>query len=76
MYQQNEQVIISDLRMGLEGYYVFSFVVAEQKNQQLIPKQYQKLNNQFPLDKLELIFARITDSNIDLATTVQEPTTP
>ncbi|MFU2509706.1 metal-dependent hydrolase [Pseudoalteromonas sp. ASV78] len=74
VYQQNEQVIISDLRMGLEGYYVFSFVVAEQKNQQLLPKQYQKLNNRFPLYKLELIFARITDSNIDLAVTVKEST--
>ncbi|WP_404340781.1 metal-dependent hydrolase [Pseudoalteromonas mariniglutinosa] len=70
VYKQNEQVIISDLRMGLEGYYVFSFVVAEQHNQQLIFGQYQKLNNRFPLDKFALIFARITDPSIDLSTAV------
>ncbi|MEI8666980.1 metal-dependent hydrolase [Pseudoalteromonas sp. B131b] len=66
VYQQNEQVVISDLRMGVEGNYVFSFVVAEQKDQQLIPGQYQKLSNRLPLDKLKLVFARITDPNIDL----------
>ena len=66
VYQQDEQVIFSDLRMGLEGNYVFSFVVAEQKNQQLIPGQYQKLSSRLPLDKIKLIFARITDPNIDL----------
>ncbi|MBB1368050.1 metal-dependent hydrolase [Pseudoalteromonas sp. SR44-5] len=76
VYQQDEQVIMSDLRMGLEGYYVFSFVVAQQKDQQLIPGSYQQLSNRFPLDKLGLIFARITDPNIDLATTVKEPTSP
>ncbi|MGO2013122.1 MAG: metal-dependent hydrolase [Pseudoalteromonas sp.] len=74
VYQQNEQVIMSDLRMGLEGYYVFSFVVAELKNKQLIEGQYQQLSNRFPRDKVGLIFARIADPNIDLANTVTVPT--
>lgn len=73
VYQQDEKVIMSDLRMGLEGYYVFSFVVAKEKAKQLIPGQYQQISKQFPLDKLGLIFARITDPNIDLAMTAQEP---
>ena len=72
VYQQDEQVIMSDLRMGLEGYYIFSFVVAQQKDQQLIPGPYQQLSNRFPLDKLGLIFARISDPNIDLAMTVEK----
>ena len=72
VYQQDEQVIMSDLRMGLEGYYVFSFVVAQQKDQQLLPGPYQQLSNRFPLGKLGLIFARITDPNIDLAMTVEK----
>ena len=70
VYQQDEKVIMSDLRMGQEGYYVFSFVVAEFKNKQLIAGQYQQLSNRFPRDKLGLIFARITDPNIDLSNTV------
>jgi inner membrane protein len=69
VYQQDEQVIMSDLRMGLEGYYVFSFVVAQQKDQQLIPGPYQQLSNRFPLEKLGLIFARITNPNVNLETT-------
>ena len=73
VYKKDEQVIMSDLRMGLEGAYVFSFVVAELKNKQLIAGQYQQLSNQFPRDKLGLIFARITDPNIDLSNTVTAP---
>jgi inner membrane protein len=69
VYRQDERVIMSDLRMGVEGYYVFSFVVAKQKNQQLIAGQYEKLTNRLPLNKLGSIFARITDPSVDLALT-------
>lgn len=67
VYQQDEKVIMSDLRMGQEGYYVFSFVVAEKNNQQWAAGNFQKLNNRLPLDKLELIFSRITDPSVDLS---------
>ncbi|MCQ8878040.1 metal-dependent hydrolase [Pseudoalteromonas shioyasakiensis] len=67
VYQQDEKLIMSDLRMGQESYYVFSFVVAQQRNQQWVTGGYQKLNNRLPLDKLELIFSRITDPSVDLS---------
>ncbi len=43
-------------------------MIAEQKNKQLLQGEYQKLSNRLPLDKLELIFTRITDPNTDLST--------
>jgi inner membrane protein len=52
----------------LEGYYGFLLVITEQKNKQLLQGEYQKLSNRLPLDKLELIFTRITDPNTDLST--------
>lgn len=70
VYQQDEKVIMSDLRMGQEGYYVFSFVVAEKNNQQWAAGSFQKLNNRLPLDKLGRTFSRITDPSVDLSNTV------
>lgn len=67
VYTQDGRVILSDLRMGQEGYYVFSFVVAQKNNQQWEAGGFQKLNNRLPLDKLELIFSRITDPSVDLS---------
>jgi len=72
VYQQDKQVIMSDLRMGLEGYYVFSFVIGELKNNQWVEGQYQQLSNRFPRDKLGLIFSRITDPSVDLSAKATE----
>lgn len=74
VYQHDDKLIMSDLRMGIEGYYVFSFVVAKQQEQQLIPGQYQQLNNRLPFDKVGLIFSRITDPTVNLAISASEPT--
>ncbi|OUS72019.1 hypothetical protein B5G52_09185 [Pseudoalteromonas sp. A601] len=68
VYQQDEKLIMSDLRMGQESYYVFSFVVAQQRNQQWVTGGYQRLNNRLPLDKLGFIYSRITDPSVDLST--------
>ncbi|WP_394191769.1 metal-dependent hydrolase [Pseudoalteromonas atlantica] len=70
VYKQDERVILSDLRMGQEGYYVFSFVVAQKNNQQWAAGDFQKLNNRLPLDKLGRTFSRITDPSVDLSNTV------
>lgn len=68
VYALDERVILSDLRMGQEGYYVFSFVVAQKNNEQWEAGSFQKLNNRLPLDKLGRIFSRITDPSVDLST--------
>ncbi|MGO1296838.1 MAG: metal-dependent hydrolase [Vibrio sp.] len=67
VYQQDKQIIFSDLRMGLEGYYTFSFVIAEQHDQHFTLGSYQKIRSQFPREKLQLIWARITDPSVDLS---------
>ena len=67
VYQQNNQVILSDLRMGLEGYYTFSFVVAEQHQQHFTLGSYHKISHGFPQEKLQRIWSRITDPSVDLS---------
>lgn len=67
VYQQDKQVVLSDLRMGLEGYYTFSFVIAEQHDQHFTLGSYQKIRSQFPREKLQLIWSRITDPSVELS---------
>ncbi|MFT6303197.1 MAG: inner membrane protein [Pseudomonadales bacterium] len=64
---QNNQLIASDLRMGIEDDYVFEFEIAEWEdgNWQAIKTR------QRPVDingaRMKLLFNRIVDSEIDLA---------
>ena len=66
VYVNNQQVIISDLRMGVEGAYVFSFVVGEQAQHGFVKGDYTQLDIRPPLNKVGLIFERITDPDINL----------
>ena len=45
VYQQNKQVVISDLRMGERATMCFRLWLLNKKDQQLILGQYEKLSN-------------------------------
>lgn len=68
VYLEQDLVVLSDLRMGLEGFYVFSFAVAEQGHSGMKPSDYRQLENRPPLEQINLVFERITNPNVDLST--------
>jgi len=70
VYQQGQTYVFSDLRMGLEGFYVFSFEVAKQSESNIKPSDFRQLQNRPPLSRASLVFERITDHNVDLSKNV------
>lgn len=67
VYQQEQTYIFSDLRMGLEGFYVFSFEIAKQSESSIKPSNFRQLQNRPPLSRASLVFERITNPNVDLS---------
>jgi len=61
-----QQVILSDLRMGSECNYVFNFVVGEQTNAGVVAGSFEKLNTQPDISSLGSIWDRIFDPNVSL----------
>ena len=64
---QNNQLIASDLRMGIEDDYVFEFEIAERENEnwQAIKTRQRPIN--IDSARMKLLFKRIVDSDIDLS---------
>ncbi|WP_404392657.1 metal-dependent hydrolase [Pseudoalteromonas phenolica] len=67
VYQQDQTYVFSDLRMGLEGFYVFSFEIAKLSESSIKPGDFKQLQNRPPLARAGLVFDRITDPNVDLS---------
>lgn len=59
VWQDNGSVVISDLRMGAEPGYVFSFVVAQKGNPHLRPIPAQRLPANRDLSRLKNVWMRI-----------------
>ncbi len=63
----DNQVILSDLRMGLEpDQYVFQFVIAERKDGELIEIINKRYSNRRDLSRLKKVWARIWDDKVEL----------
>ncbi|TMO70078.1 metal-dependent hydrolase [Pseudoalteromonas aurantia] len=67
VYQQNQTYIFSDLRMGLEGFYVFSFEIAKHSESRIKPSDFKQQQNRPPLSRTSLVFDRITDPGVNLS---------
>ncbi len=67
VYQQEQSYVFSDLRMGLEGFYVFSFEIAKQVESSIKPSGFRQLKSRPPLSRASLVFERITNPNVDLS---------
>ncbi|KPK55937.1 MAG: hydrolase [Thiotrichales bacterium SG8_50] len=59
--RQGSDVVITDLRMGVEPDYVFKFKVGEVSNPHARPASSQRLDSVRNLDRLRRLWARISD---------------
>ncbi len=62
-----DSVQMTDLRMGVEDAYVFSFVVAERSGQSVVPVTNRLIQTRPSLDALPLLLQRIVDPSIALS---------
>jgi inner membrane protein len=64
--QEDGRIILSDLRMGLEGSYVFTFEVGKQTDLGIVVSDYKQIENRPDLGKIKLVWARIWDHRVSL----------
>ena len=57
-------IIISDLRMGVEGAYVFNFEVGRQINNQVNIGSFQQIQQRFDVGGLYSVWDRIFDPTV------------
>lgn len=67
IWRRDGNVYFSDLRMGVECSYVFTFEVGNVIDGKIREGSYQQLEVQPDLSKLSLLFDRITDSSVKLS---------
>lgn len=67
VYERDQTVLLSDLRMGIEGAYVFTFEVGKIENGEVIAADFEQQNMRPPLSKVGNLFRRITDPTVDLS---------
>ena len=65
--QKEDQIILSDLRMGIECGYAFNFVVGQQTPSGIEVGDFEKISDRPDLSKIALIWDRIWDPSISLA---------
>lgn len=63
----DNQIILSDLRMGLEpDQYVFSFIIAERQNGEIVNIPNKRFDQSRDLSRLSKVWARIWDDSVKL----------
>ena len=67
VWRSNDQIIISDLRMGVEGAYVFNFEVGRQINNQTNIGSFQQIQQRLDLNGLYSVWARIFDPTVSVS---------
>ena len=65
--QRGSDVVITDLRMGVEPDYVFRFKVGEISNPHARATASQRLESERNFDRLSLLWARVADPQVSLA---------
>lgn len=65
--QQEDKVILSDLRMGVECSYAFNFVVGEKNDTGVESGNFEKITMRPDMSKVALIWDRIWDPTVSLA---------
>lgn len=67
VWQSDDQIIISDLRMGVEGAYVFNFEVGLQTDNKTTIGSFQQIQQRPDLKGLKFVWSRIFDPTINLS---------
>ena len=65
--EQQNKIVLSDLRMGMECYYVFNFAVGEKTNKGVQVSNFEKLNQRSNLSSLSKVWGRIWNPDVSLA---------
>jgi inner membrane protein len=65
--QDQQNIVLSDLRMGAECSYVFNFFVGKQTNNEIVTGTFEKVSDQPDLSQLGSIWDRIWDTSVSLA---------
>lgn len=63
---RDQQVVLSDLRMGVEGSYVFNFAVADLGSGISAPKEAIQIQDQIDIARLPLIWERLWSADVSL----------
>ncbi|NCW74995.1 MAG: metal-dependent hydrolase, partial [Gammaproteobacteria bacterium] len=66
-WQKGDQIFLSDLRMGVEGAYVFNFEVAKKEAEQIMIGSFARLEQRPQLNRLEKVWQRIFDSSVQIS---------
>jgi inner membrane protein len=64
--QEVDRIILSDLRMGLEGSYVFTFEVGRQGELGIVASDYVQIENRPNVSQVGLLWDRIWDHEVSL----------
>ena len=67
VWRSDDQIIISDIRMGVEGAYVFNFEVGLQTDNQTSIGSFQQIQQRLDLRGLKFVWARIFDPTVNLS---------
>ncbi|MBH0001513.1 metal-dependent hydrolase [Pseudoalteromonas sp. SWYJZ12] len=65
--QQQSNIVLSDLRMGMECNYVFNFVVGKKSDSEVSIGNFEKISQRPNLNNLHKIWNRIWQPNVSLA---------
>lgn len=65
--QDENNIVLSDLRMGVECYYVFNFIVGEDNDAGIVKRVVEKVSVRPDLSMLDSVWDRIWDSRVSLA---------
>ena len=65
--EQQNKIVLTDLRMGMECYYVFNFAVGEKTNKGVQVSNFEKLNQRSNLSSLSKVWDRIWNPDVSLA---------
>lgn len=65
--QEEKNIILSDLRMGVECYYVFNFIVGEESEAGIVKRVVEKVSVRPDLSMLGSVWDRVWDSSVSLA---------
>ena len=66
-WEKGDQIFLSDLRMGVEGAYVFNFEVAKKEAEQTIIGSFDRLEQRPQLNRLQKVWQRIFNPAVEIS---------
>jgi inner membrane protein len=66
-WEKGDQIFLSDLRMGVEGAYVFNFEVAKKEAEQTVIGSFDRLEERPQLNRLQKVWQRIFNPAVEIS---------